>query len=139
MSEYGVCRYCGQAKLMREEGETQEAADLHATDECDCPEARAAMRKAAEEEAAKAEREEKIRRTQEEIKALTMDTEETYGVVSLHDEAARALMDIAVLIIDKQLDGTSAQKGTTKITIKRNGKSELKIERTDARKYSAEV
>ena len=139
MNEYGVCQYCGQVKLAREEGETQGEADLRATAECECPGARVAMRKAAEEEAAKAEREEKIGRAQEEIKALTMDTEETYGVASLHDETARTLMDIAVLIIDKQLTGISAQKGRTKITIKKNGKGELKIERTDALKYSAEV
>ena len=136
---YGICEYCGQTNLIRAEGETQAEANERASAVCDCAQAKAAVRERCEKEIAERERAEKLARAESEIETLTLGTEETLGVGSFGEDICAALLPFTEFVIDKKLSEVTIMRGTSKLKVKRNIKGDLKIERSDSTRFSAEV
>lgn len=125
----GTCRYCGQVVNLERERDSQEAADIAASEECSCYDAR-------EERAIRR----KIENAQDRIQKVFGSEAEELGFRPINaPEPIQLMNDIAVLIargyITSAVVGDSVER---KSRSRAKRKSTSKVERSETRSYQLE-
>ena len=122
----GTCRYCGQVVSLERERPTQEAADIAASEECSCYDAR--------EERAICR---KIENAQDRIQKVFGSEAEELGFRPINaPEPIQLMNDIAVLIARGYITSAVVNvRGQCRAKISLTSKEKIKVERSETRSY----
>ena len=125
----GTCRYCGQVVNLERERDSQEAADIAASEECSCYDAR-------EERAIRR----KIENAQDRIQKVFGSEAEELGFRPINaPEPIQLMNDIAVLIARGYITSAVVNvRGQCRAKISLTSKEKIKVERSDTRSYQLE-
>lgn len=118
----GICRGCGQIQEVN--AKTQEEADAKATLSCDCTEGAYVRRKL---------------QLGQNMCLLTGKDAEKQGFKALDDEIVCKLLNIADLVLTNKIQQVKVSVDNTNITIKIDGKGNVKVSRTEKKNISAEI
>ena len=125
----GTCRYCGQVVSLERERDTQEAADIAASEECSCYDARAerSVRR-------------QIENAQDRIQKIFGSEAEELGFRPINaPEPVQLLNDIAVLIARGYITSAVVNvRGQCRAKISLTSKEKIKVERSETRSYQLE-
>lgn len=125
----GSCRYCGQVGAVDKQFLTQEAADIWATANCNCPERRKQR-----------ELEERIENAQERVEQLFGEECLDLGFRSAAPEkTVQFLKKIVEAVAHDRILGASVQlEGCGQFAIRVTSKGKIRVERAEARVYQLE-
>lgn len=125
----GTCRYCGQVVNLERERDSQEAADIAASEECSCYDAR-------EERAIQR----KIENAQDRIQKVFGSEAEELGFRPINaPEPIQLMNDIAVLIARGYITSAVVNvRGQCRAKISLTSKEKIKVERSETRSYQLE-
>ena len=125
----GTCRFCGQLVNLERERDTQEAADIAASEECSCYDAR-------EERAIRR----KIENAQDRIQKVFGSEAEELGFRPIDAPEPLQLMDeIAVLVARGYISSAIINvRGQCRAKISLTSKEKIKVERSETRSYQLE-
>lgn len=125
----GTCRYCGQLVSLERERDTREAADIAASEECSCYEARAerTVRR-------------QIENAQDRIHKIFGGEAEELGFRPIDAPEPLELMDeIAVLVARGYISSAVINiRGLCRAKISLTTKEKIKVERSETRSYQLE-
>lgn len=125
----GTCRYCGQLVNLERERGSQEAADIAASEECSCFDARAerAIRR-------------QIENAQDRIQKIFGSEAEELGFQPIAaPEPLKLMNDIAVLVARGYISSAVVNvRGQCKAKISLTSKEKIKVERSETRSYQLE-
>lgn len=125
----GTCRYCGQLVNLERERGSQEAADIAASEECSCFDARAerAIRR-------------QIENAQDRIQKIFGSEAEELGFQPIAaPEPLQLMNDIAVLVARGYISSAVVNvRGQCKAKISLTSKEKIKVERSETRSYQLE-
>ena len=125
----GTCRFCGQLVNLERERDTQEAADIAASEECSCFDARA-------ERSTRRQ----IENAQDRIRKIFGDEAEELGFRPIDAPEPLRLMDeIAVLVARGYISSATINvRGQCRAKISLTSKEKIKVERSETRSYQLE-
>ncbi len=131
---YGTCRFCGQLNSNPHSAyKTQEQADECATLSCNCWEARRNLEKLQAKKQEEEEREQAIKRAEEQIESLFGSGAAEYGLLEVETKIKELILSTSTMVYDRLLkDLTININSRLKVKISKSPKGKLIFARSDA-------
>jgi hypothetical protein len=137
----GICKYCGQiVNVADKDIATEEQAQEYASMYCNCRDAVRWQEKAKADRKAAEEREQALKRAQEQIDDLFGAGSVGYGLIPLLEENRSLMYEAAVLVYDGNIkDITVNINSCVKVKLSKSAKGKIIFMRSDAAVYKQEA